>query len=150
MRIKILEQIKFKLSGRAVPVIKVVETTDQNKVLSLQTVGDLRRRDNSLVNPWDETGYEIDKNCPPIPVIDEKGIPILTFIVSAAGKTINLYTEPRSLPNLEVIIGHAACMDDIADSMDLGKSMRNLAIGIVIGILLGVFVFGPMFSSMMR
>jgi hypothetical protein len=33
--------------------------------------------------------------------------------------------------------------------MDLGKSLKNMAIGLFIGIGLGMFVFGPMFTKIM-
>ena len=45
------------------------------------------------------------------------------------GQTIELYTKKPIYPNLENIIGKAATLDDIADAMDLGKSVKNIIIG---------------------
>ena len=69
--------------------------------------------------------------------------------MSESGKTINLYTKPWDYPNQEDTIGHAATMDDITDAMDLNKSMRNMAIGMILGIGLGAFIIGPMLTTML-
>lgn len=153
MRLKFIEQWKFKLSGRSVPVMKVSDIGPDGKVLSLQDLGLIKLRPNSLINTWDEKGYEIERDTPGyITRIDEKGIPKDARIVSSAGHTVDLYVHPyykNPAPNREDVIGHAATMDDIADSMDLGKSMRNLVIGIIIGIMLGWLIIGPMINTML-
>jgi hypothetical protein len=141
MALKIIERIKFSLTGRAVPAIKVADEGPGGKVLSLQILGSVKMRPNSMVSTWDQKGWEIDQEHPGhINIIDEKGNAVLGRVVSAAGRTCDLYAAPYlsgKRPDREDVIGKAATMDDIADAMDLGKSMKNLGIGIIIGLLVG-------------
>jgi hypothetical protein len=150
MRIKLIEQWKFRLSGRSVPVIKVEDITNEGRIRTLHFVGDVKHRANSLINTWDEKGWEITPGAEMLTTIDEKGIKSLSYVVSASGKTVDLYTAPSTFPNREDIIGHYATMDDIADATALGKSMRNMAIGIFIGIGLGVVFISPMLQAMAK
>lgn len=149
MKIKYIEQLKFSLTGRSVPVIRVSELDDTGKVGTIHNVGMVKDRANSLVNTWDEKGWEKQKDTRPVALIDPKGNTALAWIVSEDGRTVNLYTQPTAFPRREVVIGHAATMDDIADSMDLGKSMRNLVIGLIIGVMLGWLIIGPMLNTVM-
>ena len=150
MRIKFIEQLKFKMSGRKVPVIVAQDISEDGKIRSLFIQGDLRKRDNSIVNTWDEKTYEIKKDAGPIPVTDPKGNLVSTYIVSESGKSINLYTEPRTHFNASEILGRFSMADDIADNMVLGKSMRNLMIGLLVGIGIGAFFVGPLIQQMMK
>lgn len=150
MRIKFIEQWKFKLSGRSVPVVKAEDITDNGLVCTLHLLGNNKKRANSIISTWDAKGWEIDKYSTKITLIDEQGIPKSAFVVSDEGKTINLYTAPVLNPNLEDVIGHAATMDDIADAMELGKSMRNMVIGLLIGMGIGAFILGPIITGMMK
>jgi hypothetical protein len=122
------------------------------KIGSLFLAGKLGKRDNSLVNAWDEKGYEINRNAMAIPVTDEKGLVSNTFIVSDAGQTINLYTDPRpeDYPNWATLLGKLFMADDIADNMTLGKSLKNIMIGLLIGLAIGTFFLGPMVQAMMK
>ena len=129
MRIKFIEQWKFRLAGRAVPTVKAEDITDDGMIGTIHLLGDCRMRANSIINTWDSKGWEITKDSKKITLIDEKGISKTAFVVSDAGISINLYTQPSAFPNREDIVGKAATMDDIADAMDLGKSMRNIIIG---------------------
>lgn len=150
MRFKFIEQWRFRLEGRAVPVLKVSDVGQDGKVLSLQDLGEIKLRPNSLINTWDEKGYEISKETPGyITMISEKGIPRDARLVCTAGRTVDLYIHPfykNPAPDREDVIGHAATMDDIADSMDLGKSLRNLVIGLIIGCFIGWLIISPMFN----
>lgn len=148
MRIKFIEQWKFKLKGREVPVIVAQDISDDGKIKSLYLQGSLCKRDNSITNTWDEKTYEIDRAAGPIPVLDGKGNPQSTYIVSESGKTINLYTEPRTFANTSAILGRFSMADDIADNMVLGKSMKNLLIGVLIGIGLGI-ILSPFITTML-
>ncbi len=133
MRIKFIEQLKFRLAGRSVPVMRASEINWIGRVGTLTNVGDCKDRPNSLVNTWDSKGWEKVKETQPIIVIDQKGNPTQTWIVSEDGNTVNLYTKPVDFPKREEVVGRAATMDDIADAMDLGRSMRNVLIGIIVG-----------------
>lgn len=148
MRIKTLEKLKFKLSGRSVPVVKVSDVTNEGQIRTIHLLGELKDRPNSIINTWDEKGWEKQPDSDMITLVQENGLKSLAHIVSESGKTVNIYTVKGTNPNREDVIGHAATMDDIADSMDLGKSMKNMAIGLLIGIPLGVFVFAPMLTKM--
>jgi hypothetical protein len=46
-------------------------------------------------------------------------------------------------------MGKASTMDDISEAMDLGKSPKNLLIGLLLGIGIGAFILGPMFTTML-
>ena len=151
MKIKFIESWKFKLRGRVVPVIVANDIGTNGKIGSLFIAGKRGKRDNSIVDPWDEKGYEIDRNAMAIPVTSEKGLVANTFIVSEAGKTINLYTDPvpTTHPNRASLLGRLFMADDIADNMTLGKSLRNTAIGLLVGIGLGMFIFAPLLSQVL-
>lgn len=149
MKIKFIEQWKFRLIGRSVPVMRVSDIDKEGRVHTLMDVGTCKDRPNSIVNTYDEKGWEKAPDSMPVIFLSSKGTPEQRWIVSESGETVNLYTKPVTFPNLEEVIGHAATMDDIADSMDLGKSMRNLLIGMFIGIGLGAFIIGPMLTKML-
>jgi hypothetical protein len=149
MRIKTLERIKFAMGGRSVPVIKVDDIDENGKIKTINFLGEIKKRPNSLVVTWDEKGYEIDKSAGLINLIDEKGIRQPAYIVSVQGKTVDLFTQPYKGKNFEDVIGRGAMCDDISDNMDLGKSMRNLLIGGVIGAGVGMFILGPLLTKMM-
>jgi hypothetical protein len=129
MAIKFIEQWKFRLSGRSVPVMKVDDITADGQIKTLQAVGECKDRPNSIVNTWDEKGWEKQPGTEMITLIDDKGIKSMVWIVSAKGVTCKLFTVPYAGPMLEDVIGRLATMDDIADAISLGKSMRNLFIG---------------------
>jgi hypothetical protein len=150
MAIKFIEQWKFKLMGRAVPVVKCEDIDKEGRIYTLHLLGKAKRRANSLVTTWDSKGWEIDKSAGKIAFIDEKGIEQYAFIVTEEGRTTRIYTKPVTSPNLEEVIGKAATMDDITEAMDLGKSMKNMIIGILVGIGMGAFVIGPMITTMLK
>lgn len=149
MRIKFIEQLKFRLAGRAVPVVRLTDIDSSGIVGTIQLVGDIKIRANSLVNTWDSKGYEIVKDSKKITLIDEKGLTKQAFVISDAGVTTNIYTEPSAFPNREDIVGKAATMDDIADAMDLNKSMKYIVIGMIFGTGIGTFILGPMLTAML-
>lgn len=146
---KIIEQIKFKLLGKSIPVIRVSEVEYKGgKIHTLQFVGLMKDRPNSLVNKFDVKGYEKTPGTSPIVCRDGNNIPEQCWVVSDRGQTVNLYTQPWEGPNLEDIIGKGATADDIADAMDMNKSNRLLYIGIVIGI--GIWmIMGPIIGAAM-
>lgn len=150
MRIKTIEKIKFAMSGRSVPVIKVDDVETDGKIKTIHFLGWIKKRPNSLVVTWDEKGYEIDKDMGLVNLIDEGGFRQPAYVVSTRGKTVDLYTQPYGGTNFEDVIGKAATADDIADNMDLGKSMRNLLIGILLGAGIGAFILAPLIQSIMK
>lgn len=129
MAIKAIERFRFKMFGRSVPVVCATDITDTGMIRTLHVAGDMKDRPNSIIKTWDGKGWEKHPDASMITQYDEKGTGKLAYVVTEYGRTANLYTEPRSFPDMEDIIGKAATMDDIAESMDLGKSMRNILIG---------------------
>jgi len=148
MKIKFIEQWKFRLMGRAVPVVKCEDIDKEGRIYTIHYLGTVKKRANSLIATWDSKGWEIDKSAGKIAFIDEKGNEQYAYVVTEEGKSTSLYTRPISFPNLEDVIGKAATMDDIADAMDLGKSMRNIVIGLIIGVGIGVVFVSPILGAM--
>ncbi len=130
--IKLLERIKFRMQGRAVPVVRVSDVESDGRINTLEMVGEVKRRKNSLIATWNAEGNEIREGQQMITVIDERGVSSRAYVISK-GITTDLYTTPRRYPDVEDIIGKAATMDDIGDAMDLQKSMKYIAIGILFG-----------------
>jgi hypothetical protein len=121
-----IEKWRMKLFGRGVQTFKVEEIDDDGRVLVFRDVGKTKRRANSIIETWDSKGDEIQS--PPVNYITSDSL-IQPAYIAHQGATVNLYITPSIYPNREQIIGKAATLDDIADSMDLGKSVRNILIG---------------------
>ena len=124
-----IEKWRMKLYGRGVQTLKVEEIDETGRVLILRDVGKTKRRANSIIETWDSKGDEIIS--PPITYITPDGL-IQPAYVAMNGQTIQLFTRRPTYPNLEEIVGKAATLDDIADAMDLGKSVKNIIIGAIL------------------
>lgn len=151
MKFAIIERLKFKMIGRSVPVIEVSDVDNVGKVGTIRLRGELKKRNNSIVATWDATGYEIHPGQTMTMLIDEKDTTRGAYIVSESGRAISLYTRPL-LPNeinCKDLIGRLATADDIADAIDLGKSMRYLMIGGLFGLGIGTFILGPALQAVM-
>ena len=149
MRIKFIERIKFKMQGHSVPVINVLDEDIAGRVEVIQLISSAKDRDNSVIFTWDGRGFEKDKENPAITVVDDKGISS-RYWVSKGGRAVSLYTRMTAFPNIEKIIGGAATMDDIAESMDLGKSMRNVLIGMILGAGVWAAFIGPILGAILK
>lgn len=156
MKIKFIEQLLFKVRGVSVPVVRMADIDEKGRIGTIQFLGHVKKRPNSLINTWDSTGWEIQPGTHPITIINEKGLQEVGYVVSEKGETVDLnqypvlvpairagevYTKPSNNPNLERVIGTGATLDDIPESLDLGKSMRNILIGIMFGAPLWWIVF---------
>lgn len=147
---KIIDQIKFKLAGRAVPVMRVSEVDPRDgRVMTLRDLGTCRDDPNRLVYSWDNKAWEKSKDATPITRMSTSGIPAMCWIVSERGETINLYAQPWKGPALETVLGNLANIDVVADAMDLNPSMRDKIIFLIIGIFLGWLIIGPVMSGIM-
>lgn len=146
---KFIDQWKFKLMGRAVPVVKLEDIDNEGRVYTIHFLGHGKRRANSIVTPWDQKTWEIDRSAGRISFIDEKGIDQPAFLVTEGGQTTKLYTKPITFHALEDVQGRGTTLDDITDAMDLGKSSRNLVIGILVGAGIGCFVLAPILQGML-
>jgi hypothetical protein len=144
-----LDKIFYKLGGRKVPVFQVMDVDDEHGKIKSMSLLKWVKRPNSLLETWNVIGAEIDTDAGPIEYIDESGLRQLAF-VEYLGKTCNLFTEPRYAPNLEKVIGSAATIDDIAEALDIGRSMKNFVIGGLLGIILGWWLIAPIWSGVMK
>ena len=136
--------------GRSVPVMKCQDIDVMGRVTTLQFLGNVKKRPNSLVSTWNNTGWEIDPANGTIRYIDEKGIESQIYVVSESGQTCSLYTKVTAFPNLERIIGTGATCDDIGEAMDYKPSMSSKILFLVIGLGVGTFLLGPMVTAMMK
>ena len=149
MKIKAIEQMRYKLSGRAVPVVKLEDIDAEGRVYTLHLLGTAKRRANSIQTPWDQKTWEIGRDAGKISLIDEKGNDTMAYLVTEEGTTTKLYTKPITYHAVEDILVRASTMDDLAEAMDLGKSPRNMLIGLLLGIGIGAFVLGPMITTIL-
>ena len=149
MKIKAIEQMRYKLSGRAVPVVKLEDIDAEGRVYTLHLLGTAKRRANSIQTPWDQKTWEIGRDAGKISLIDEKGNDTMAYLVTEEGTTTKLYTKPITYHAVEDILGRASTMDDLAEAMDLGKSPRNMLIGLLLGIGIGAFILGPMITTIL-
>lgn len=140
-----LDKWIYKLTGPKIPVFNVEIAEEDGKVKAF-TFSKWLRRANSLMETWHVKGASIEEGEGRITYTDESGLTQPCF-ATYKGKTHDLYVTPRSYPSVEKIIGAGAMMDDIAESMDMGKSMKNMLIGCVIGIMLGWLIIGPMLNT---
>lgn len=146
---KILDRIKFSLGGRAIPAIKPLDIDSQGRVKTIQLLT-VKERANSLIDSWTVEGWEKNPEHPMITLIDGKGIAQPAYVLLEAGQTGSLYAGTAKHANLKDVIGKAAMVDDIAEALDLNKSLKQMIIGLLIGIGLGAFIIGPMLTQMMK
>ena len=141
-----IEKWKMKLFGRGVQTFAVEEIDEHGRVLVFRCVGKTKRRANSIIETWDSKGSEI--HAQPVNYITDDHLIEPAYIVSG-GETIDLFTRRPTFPDRTEIVGKAATMDDIAESMDLGKSMKNIIIGGILSAPVWWMIFqmlGVMFS----
>ena len=147
---KLIDQIKFKLTGRSVPVLKVSEVDQETGLVrTLQDIGPCRLDANRIVNPWDNTGWEINKDAEQVIRMSDKGIKEVCYVVSSRGQTCNIYTQPWKGPALENVIGRTAVLDTIAEILGLTPSMRDKIIFMIVGIFLGWLIVGPLMNTIL-
>lgn len=136
-----IEKWKMKLFGRGIQTFSVEEFDEHGRVLVLRNSGKLKRRANSIVETWDAKGSEV--HAQPVNFISDDHITQPAYITQG-GETIDLFIRKSTFPNREEIVGKAATMDDIADAMDLGKSVKNIVLGAILGAPVWWFIFQAM------
>ena len=148
----------WRLSGEKVPVVRLA-----NNARTIEFMGYLKKRENSLIEPWKQKGYEI--RSPPIEIInngkkeigyaaDETGITVTFNRDIKVRPAIEIGSNPEDLfgkapdqllipqsgeikYNFDGIIGRCSTLDDISEGLDLGKSWKNTFIGLVVGLVIG-------------
>jgi hypothetical protein len=142
----ILDKILFRFRGRRVPVLQVKDVED-NRVRSI-SFEDWVDNPNTLFEAWKIIGAEKKDGIKPIEFLNA-GVSKLTHI-TYKGETVELYIRPMSeVPNREKVVGTLLAIDVFGELLDLGKSMRNTAIGFVIGCLFWASIGGPVLSGFM-
>ncbi len=126
---------------------------------SIEFLGYITNRGNSLFDPWQEKAWEI--HSPPVKIAIN-GKAEMGYAVDEAGTTVEIrrdikIEEPPTLEEIfngktkpaaekikvyidlffEGILGRAAAADDINEAMNLNKSIKNTVIGLIIGIPIG-------------
>ena len=152
-----IKKWQARLTAPKVPVVRLA-----NNAQTLEFMGYLKKRENSLIDPWNQRGYEI--RSPPIEIMIN-GKKEIGYVVDEAGITVAFHRSIRIVPaipvqgndpkglfevedllvpkqgfieyNFEGIIGRLATLDDIAEGLDLGKSLKNTLIGFIFGIPVG-------------
>lgn len=143
-----IDRWMYKLTGKKIPVFQVVDVGENGLIKSLVLTGWIRRK-NSLLESWNTDGAEISPHHEGlITYTDASGLTQPAY-AEHKGRTCNLYVRPRNAPNHEKTIGAAATIDDIAEALDMGKSIKNLVIGMLIGVMLGWLIIGPMFNKIL-
>lgn len=144
----ILNRWMYKLSGRKVPVFRVVDVGANGliKSISLKKWVD---RPNSLIESWEVIGASKSDNGEGlVTYTDESGLTQPAY-AEYKGRTCNIYVRPRAAPNHEKTTGAAATIDDVAEALDMGKSMRNMLIGFIVGCIAYAGLIGPMLAAVM-
>jgi hypothetical protein len=145
---KFLEKAMFKLTGRKIPVFRVMDVEGQK----VKTIRLSRWQDNpnTLLEKWDVIGTE-KGSAGKITFIDEGGLSQVAYI-EYLGNTIDLWVSKgfEDVPNREKIVGGMLTIDIFGELLDIGKSSKNLVIGFLLGCIVYATFIGPMLGAMMR
>ena len=143
----IIEKAMFKMTGRKVPVFQVMDVDHQR----IKTIRLARWQDNpnTLLEKWDVQGAQ-KTNAGKITLIDESGLSQIAY-VEYLGQTVDLWVSKgfEDVPNREKVIGGLLTIDIFGELLDIGKSMKNMLIGIFVGMALYGLFIGPMLQAML-
>jgi hypothetical protein len=143
-----IEKWKYKLTGRTVPVIRVVDVEQDGKIKSL-TISKWVRKANTLLETWDNIGASIDSPDGILSYTDESGLTKPAY-ATYKGTTVPLYTIPIPYANHERTVGAAATVDDLATVLGIAPSMRDKIIFLLIGLMIGWLFVAPVVSGMAK
>jgi hypothetical protein len=142
----ILDKILFRFRGRRVQVLQVKDVED-NRVRSI-SFEEWVDNPNTLFEAWKIIGAEKKDGVKPLELINS-GVSRLTH-VTYKGETVELFVRPMAeVPNREKVVGTLLAIDVFGELLDLGKSMRNTAIGFVIGCLFWASIGGPVLTGIL-
>lgn len=142
-----IDKLMFKMTGRKVPVFQVLDV-DNQKIKTIR-FSHWQDNPNSLLEKWDVQGAQ-KTNAGKITYINESGLQQLAY-VEYLGQTVDLWVSKgfEDVPNREKVIGGLLTIDIFGELLDIGKSMKNMIIGIFIGMALyGLFV-GPLLQGIL-
>jgi hypothetical protein len=142
----IIDKILFRFRGRRVQVLQVKDVED-NRVRSI-SFEEWVDNPNTLFEAWKIIGAEKKDGVKPLELING-GVSRLTH-VTYKGETVELFVRPMAeVPNREKVVGTLLAIDVFGELLDLGKSMRNTAIGFVIGCLFWASIGGPVLTGIL-
>lgn len=142
----ILDKILFRFRGRRVHVFQVKDVED-NRVRSL-SLEDWVDNPNTLFEAWKVIGAEKKDGIKPIEFLNGGVSKQAHF--THKGETVELYIKPMTeVPNREKVVGTLLAIDVFGELLDLGKSMRNTAIGFAIGCLFWASIGGPVLTGIL-
>lgn len=146
--VDIIEKIKFKMTGRKVPVFRVMDVENQKiKTIHFSRWVELP---NTLLQKWDVLGAQ-KQNAGKITYIDESGLSQIAY-VEYLGQTIDLWVSKgfEEIPNREKVIGGLVTIDIFGELLDIGKSSKNIVIGFLIGCAVYATFLGPLLGAMLK
>jgi hypothetical protein len=142
----ILDKILFRFRGRRVQVLQIKDVED-NRVRSI-SFEEWVDNPNTLFEAWKIIGAEKKDGVKPLELING-GVSRLTH-VTYKGETVELFVRKMDeVPNREKVVGTLLAIDVFGELLDLGKSMRNTAIGFVIGCLFWASIGGPVLTGIL-
>jgi hypothetical protein len=142
----LIDKILFRFRGRRVHVFQVKDVED-NRVRSL-SLEDWVDNPNTLFEAWKVIGAEKTDGIKPIEFINAGASK--QAHITYKGQTVELYIKPMpEVPNREKVVGTLLAIDVFGELLDLGKSMRNTAIGFVIGCLFWASMGGPILAGIL-
>jgi hypothetical protein len=142
----ILDKILFRFRGRRVHVFQVKDVED-NRVRSL-SLEDWVDNPNTLFEAWKVIGAEKKDGIKPIEFLNGGVSKQAHFAYK--GETVELFIKPMpEVPNREKVVGTLLAIDVFGELLDLGKSMRNTAIGFIIGCLFWASIGGPVLTGIL-
>lgn len=142
----ILDKILFRFRGRRVQVLQVKDVED-NRVRSI-SFEEWVDNPNTLFEAWKIIGAEKKDGIKPLELING-GVSKLTH-VTYKGETVELFVRKMDeVPNREKVVGTLLAIDVFGELLDLGKSMRNTAIGFIIGCLFWASIGGPVLQGIL-
>jgi hypothetical protein len=142
----IIDKILFRFRGRRVQVLQINDV-EYNRVCSI-SFEEWVDNPNTLFESWKIIGAEKKDGVKPLELING-GVSRLTH-VTYKGETVELFVRPMAeVPNREKVVGTLLAIDVFGELLDLGKSMRNTAIGFVIGCLFWASIGGPVLTGIL-
>jgi len=123
------------------PKVPIVCLTNQAR--TIEFIDNCVKRGNSIIEPFHQNGWEIKSS--PVEIVKD-GKKRIGYVVDEAGITVSFsrniqihsaLTGGDVSYNWQGVIGKCSTLDDINEGLDLGKSMKNTVIGLIIGIPIG-------------
>ena len=146
--VEFIEKLMFKLTGRKVPVVQVLDV-DHQKIKTLR-LANWKDNPNTILEKWDVQGAQ-KTNSGKITLINEQGLSQVAYI-EYLGQTVDIFVSKgfEDVPNREKVVGGLLTIDIFGELLDIGKSSKNILIGFLIGCAVYDTFIGPVLQAMMK